>query len=93
MIKKLIISINMNEELFSKEKTIPDDADIYQIRLKGKITDTLIQMTDDMQVRQECDPETISIIGWLPDQSALIGLLNTLHDIHFKIKSVQIINQ
>jgi len=83
----------MSKDIFTQESTIPDDAAIYQIKLKGKITTTLIQMTDDMQVRQECDRETISIIGWLPDQSALIGLLNTLHDIRFKIKSVQIINQ
>ncbi|WP_439183819.1 hypothetical protein [Carboxylicivirga taeanensis] len=83
----------MSEEMFAQEKTISDDAAIYQIRLKGKITTTLIQMTDDMQVRQETDSETISLIGWLPDQSALMGLLNTLHDIRFTIKSVQIINQ
>ena len=83
----------MNEEIFTQDKTILDDAAIYQIRLKGKITTTLIQMTDDMQVRQESDSETISLIGWLPDQSALIGLLNTLHDIHFKIQSVQTIKQ
>lgn len=83
----------MREEILNQVKTLPDNAAIYQIRLKGKINTTLIQMTDDMQVRQEFDTETISIIGWLPDQSALIGLLNTLHDIHFTIKSVQIINQ
>ncbi|MBS2101109.1 hypothetical protein J1N10_19525 [Carboxylicivirga sp. A043] len=83
----------MREEMFAQEKTIPNNAAIYQIRLKGTITTTLIQMTDDMQVRQETDSDIISLIGWLPDQSALMGLLNTLHDIHFTIKSVQIIKQ
>jgi len=68
-----------------------DEAAIYQIQIKGKITDTLIGMTDDMQLRQDVEQETISLIGWLPDQSALIGLLNTLNDIRYAIISVRIL--
>jgi hypothetical protein len=70
-----------------------DEAAIYQIQVKGKITDTLIGMTDDMQLRQENEneDEIISLIGWLPDQSALLGLLNTLNDIRYAIISVRIL--
>jgi hypothetical protein len=68
-----------------------DEAAIYQIQVKGKITDTLIGMTDDMQLRQDVEQETISLIGWLPDQSALLGLLNNLNDIRYDIISVRIL--
>ena len=46
-----------------------------------KITDILIHSVDDMQVPQDDNTEAVSLIGWLPDQSALLGLLNTLNDI------------
>ena len=68
-----------------------DGAAIYQIQVKGKITDTLIHSVDDMQLRQENEDEIISLIGWLPDQSALLGLLNTLNDIRYGIISVRIL--
>ncbi|MEQ8303109.1 MAG: hypothetical protein RIB47_06935 [Cyclobacteriaceae bacterium] len=61
---------------------------IYQIRISGKITQSLIDYIDDMQIRQEYGQDTISLVGWLPDQSALLGLLNTLNDIHYEILSV-----
>lgn len=74
-----------------QKKYISDEAAIYQIQLKGTITDTLIHSVDDMQLRQENEDEIISLIGWLPDQSSLIGLLNTLNDIRYTIVSVRIL--
>ena len=73
------------------EKTIPDEAAIYQIQVKGKISDMLIHSVDDMQVRQVGNTDAVSLIGWLPDQSALLGLLNTLNDIRYEIISVRIL--
>jgi hypothetical protein len=75
------------------ETTSFDEAAIYQIQVKGKITDILIRSVDDMQLRQENEneDEIISLIGWLPDQSALLGLLNTLNDIRYAIISVRIL--
>ena len=61
---------------------------VYQIRISGKISPSLINYIDDMQIRQEYGQDTISLVGWLPDQSALLGLLNTLNDIHYEILSV-----
>ncbi len=61
---------------------------VYQIRLAGKISPLLINYIDDMQIRQEIGQDTISLVGWLPDQSALLGLLNALNDIHYEILSV-----
>jgi hypothetical protein len=81
--------VNMN--MLIKEKNISDEAAIYQIQVKGKITDILIHSVDDMQVRQDDSAEAVSLIGWLPDQSALLGLLNTLNDIRYAIISVRIL--
>jgi hypothetical protein len=81
--------VNMN--MLIKEKNISDEAAIYQIQVKGKITDILIHSVDDMQVRQDDSAEAVSLVGWLPDQSALLGLLNTLNDIRYAIISVRIL--
>jgi hypothetical protein len=81
----------MLEQLSNHGTTSLNEAAIYQIQLKGKITDTLIHSVDDMQLRQEDEDEIISLIGWLPDQSALLGLLNTLNDIRYAIISVRIL--
>jgi len=81
----------MKPEIHKTHKISNDDAAIYQIRLKGKITSSLIDAADDMQIRQENEEDLVSLIGWLPDQTALIGLLNALNDIHQEILSVQIL--
>jgi hypothetical protein len=81
----------MNKEILTPGKSMSDEAAIFQIQVKGKITDILIRSVDDMQVRQELDSETVSVIGWLPDQSALLGLLNALNDIRYGIISVRIL--
>ena len=81
----------MNNKLIISEKTIPDEAAIYQIQVKGKITDILIHSVDDMQIRQDDNREAVSLVGWLPDQSALLGLLNTLNDIRYEIISVRVL--
>jgi hypothetical protein len=83
----------MNTEILTPEKPISDEAAIYQIQVKGEITNTLIAAVDDMQVRQEINNDAISLIGWLPDQTALIGLLNTLNDIRYEIISVRILTK
>jgi len=81
----------MKQEMPKANKISIDAAAIYQIRLKGKITSSLINAVDDMQIRQENREDLVSLIGWLPDQSALLGLLNTLNDMHHYILSVRIL--
>lgn len=82
----------MNQQKLEPTKTSIDSAAIYQIRLNGKISSSLIKVVDDMQIRQEAEGDIVNLIGWLPDQTALIGLLNALDDIHQQIISVQILN-
>lgn len=81
----------MNQQKLEPTKTAIDSAAIYQIRLNGKISSSLIKVVDDMQIRQEAEGDIVNLIGWLPDQTALIGLLNALNDIHQQIISVQIL--
>lgn len=81
----------MKQEIHKTHKIFNDDAAIYQIRLKGKITSSLIDAVDDMQIRQENEEDLVSLVGWLPDQSALLGLLNSLNDMHHYILSVNIL--
>ena len=81
----------MKPEIHKTHKISNDDAAIYQIRLKGKITPSLIDAVDDMQIRQENEKDLVSLVGWLPDQAALLGLLNTLNDMHHYILSVSIL--
>ncbi|WP_167608234.1 hypothetical protein [Maribellus sediminis] len=83
----------MNNKILTPEKSISDEAAIYQIQVKGKITDILIHSVDDMQIRQNESTEAVSLVGWLPDQSALLGLLNTLNDIRYAIISVRILTK
>jgi len=63
---------------------------IYQIRVTGEINTTLINAIDDMQLRQENGQNSIALVGWLPDQSALLGLLYRLNEIRYEILSVEI---
>jgi hypothetical protein len=80
-----------NQEKDPSNFSFIDQNTIYQIRVKGKITSSLINIVDDMQIRQESEADTLSLIGWLPDQSALLGLLNGLDEIHYEILSVNLL--
>ena len=66
---------------------------IYHIIIKGKITATLRHVVENMQIRQDEEQEdVVNLIGYLPDQSALLGLLNALDDIRHEILSVRILS-
>ena len=65
---------------------------IYHIVIRGEVTDSLIHIVDSLQMRREAKEDMISLIGWLPDQSSLIGLLNGLNNIRQEIISVRIIS-
>jgi len=66
---------------------------IYHIIIKGKITATLRHVVENMQIRQDEEQEdVVNLVGYLPDQSALLGLLNALDDIRHEILSVRILS-
>ncbi|WP_439185897.1 hypothetical protein, partial [Carboxylicivirga taeanensis] len=74
----------------TKQTTIKvySQACVYHIVLQGRITSTLLNSVADMQVRDTGNGE-ISLIGCLPDQSALIGLLHHLHELRCGIVSLK----
>jgi hypothetical protein len=63
---------------------------IYQIKLNGEINTALINLIDSMQLRQETDKKVITLVGWLPDQCSLLGLLISLNEIRYEILSIEI---
>jgi hypothetical protein len=63
---------------------------IYQIRLNGEINTALINLIDNMQLTQEAEEKVIKLVGWLPDQSSLLGLLISLNEIRYEIMSIEI---
>jgi hypothetical protein len=65
---------------------------VYRIRIQGILDKNWSDYYRVMTIEHEGDPEhsAISILmGKLADQSALIGVLNSLHDIGYPILSVE----
>jgi hypothetical protein len=63
----------------------------YQIRVQGKINpdwaDRLSGMTIGL-ITEEARPPITTLKGELDDQAALVGVLNTLYELHLPILSV-----
>ena len=81
------------DEIKNREKLRHQKEAIYHIIIRGKITATLRHVVENMQIRQDEEEEDIvNLVGYLPDQSALLGLLNALDDIRHEIISVRILS-
>jgi hypothetical protein len=65
---------------------------LYRISILGNLDENWSDYCGGMMIEHECDPKrnpmTI-LTGRLADQSALIGVLNSLHDIGYPIVSVE----
>ncbi len=67
----------------------------YRIRVKGVIDPEWSDWLCGMQIigsLDETGATTSELIGEVPDQAALAGLLNTLYDMHLSLLLVQYIN-
>ena len=66
----------------------------YRIRVKGYLDDRWSDRLGGMAIKAigeaEGSVETI-LVGWLPDQAALCGVLNALYDLHLPLVSVELI--
>jgi hypothetical protein len=74
-------------------KPIPFDLPaIYQIRVQGRIdptwSDKLEGMTTSQTTDQAGHPVT-TLVGELSDQADLVGVFNTLYELHLTVLSVQ----
>lgn len=81
----------MNQFKSEQSTQVYSEPCIYQIKIQGRITSTLLSIIDDMQVREDGQKEEVSLVGWLPDQSALMGLLMAIHEIHYGILSAHVV--
>ena len=66
----------------------------YRIRVKGYLDDRWSDRLGGMAIKAigeaKGSVETI-LVGWLPDQAALSGVLNALYDLHLPLLSVELI--
>lgn len=61
----------------------------YLIRLRGKLDLELASWFPELSITDEADEETW-LIGELPDQAALLGILFRIHNLNLQILSVEI---
>lgn len=64
------------------------DACVYHITLQGRLKPQLFDLIDDLQVREDQNG-IINLVGRLPDQAALMGLLLLLNRKRYGILSVK----
>ncbi len=65
---------------------------VYRIRIWGILDETWSDYYGGMTIEHEGDPKRDAqsiLLGRLADQSALIGVLNSLHDIGYPILAVE----
>jgi hypothetical protein len=65
---------------------------VYRIRIQGILDKNWSDYCGGMTIEHEGDPKRYAVtilMGRLADQSALIGVLNSLHDMGYPILSVE----
>jgi hypothetical protein len=64
----------------------------YRIRVRGCLDSRWAERLGGMEIstidRVTGAPETV-LVGWLPDQAALSGVLTALYDLHLSLLSVE----
>jgi hypothetical protein len=65
----------------------PDQADSYEIRIKGTIGDQWFDMFEGLNITQDEEGNSI-LAGPIIDQAALHGLLKTIRDLGLQLLSV-----
>ena len=66
----------------------------YQIRVRGYLDDQWSERLGGMEISADDSVEgasETSLVGWLPDQAALCGVLNALYNLHLPLLSVEMI--
>ncbi len=61
---------------------------IYEIRVEGQLTAVWSDWFGGLTLTDEAGPQTL-LRGPLPDQAALMGVLNTLHALNLTLLCVQ----
>jgi hypothetical protein len=63
----------------------------YQIRVRGRISQSWLERLEGLSAKLEsqvADPAICTLEGELTDQAALLGVLNSLYELHLPVVSV-----
>lgn len=60
----------------------------YEIRIQEELSPSWSEWFDGLTIETNSTGETV-LSGQLPDQAALLGILNMIHDLNLKITSVK----
>ncbi len=63
------------------------DKDVYEIRIKGHLSCRRVSVLEGWQVKHQPNGETL-LLGPVPDQAALYGILNRLRDLGVTLLAV-----
>jgi len=74
-----------------KPKTDPGQPIVYQIRIKGHLSDQWTDWFEGLTITLEENGDTL-LIGPVPDQAALFGLLRRVRDLGMQLISVNCID-
>jgi len=61
---------------------------LYRIRVRGVVPDSWTDRLGGLQIKAGTS-ESVTLEGWLPDQAALSGVLDTLYSLHLPILEVR----
>ena len=64
-----------------------DKPGVYRIKVQGVLPDGWIDRLGGLQISTKTS-EGVTLEGWLPDQSALFGVLDTLFTLHLPLLEV-----
>ena len=68
-------------------KTDPGQPTVYQIRIKGHLSDQWTNWFEGLTITLEEDGDTL-LTGLVPDQAALFGLLKKVRDLGLPLVSI-----
>ena len=69
---------------------------IYKITVDGVLNENMPGIISDLQIsvdRSEPDEPVSILVGWMEDQTALSGVLNTIYENHYIIISVKMLKE
>jgi hypothetical protein len=73
---------------WDEEKGLAKESAAYEIVAKGHLAPHRLRRFEGLTVTHQPSGETV-LVGSFPDQSALLGLLNWLHDLGIALISVK----
>ena len=74
-------------------KTIFIEPANYRICLIGKPSNTLYRILGDWQIQELNEKDCTLLTGWIQDQADLMGVLNTIHELHYSIESINMLGK